>query len=344
VSPPKSSAKVARGKPGPAGPRWAIWAAALFLLVVLTAATIYPFQQEQGPNPFAGEDFYVDPHSNARQQAEEWRSSRPRDAEQMDKIAAQPATYYFSEWTEDTGAGTVGQVDYRVSRITSTGALPVLGAYAIPRRDCGGYAGGGFDTAEQYGAWIRDLARGIGDRKAVVVLEPDALADFSCLSVAERVGRLALIRDAVGVLKENPRTYVYIDAGHPGWHGAFAMAARLKSAGVGRADGFALNVSNFYDTSQNVAYGKKVSWLLGGEHFVVDTSRNGNGPSPDFDWCNPPGRALGPRPTADTGEPLVDAYYWFKWAGESDGECEGNPPAGTWMPEYALGLSRRAAY
>ena len=316
---------------------------AFLLLAGLAVAASY-LKQERGPDPFAGESFYVDPDSKASRQADQWRSSRPRDAEQMDKIASQPATYYFSEWTEDTGAGTAGQVDNRVSRITSTGALPVLGAYAIPERDCGGYAGGGFGTAEQYRAWIQDFARGIGDRKAVVVLEPDALSDFSCLSLAERVERLALIREAVGVLKENPRTYVYIDAGHPGWHGAFAMAARLKVAGVGGADGFALNVSNFYDTPQNAAYGSKVSGFLGGEHFVVDTSRNGNGQAPDFDWCNPPGRALGPRPTADTGDPLVDAYYWFKWPGESDGECGGNPPAGTWMPEYALGLSRRAAY
>lgn len=314
----------------------------------LVADTVYQNQRERNTNPFAGEEFYAGSDSEAGRQAEKWRSSRPEDARQMDKISSQPGTYYFGEWTEETAGGTAEQVDYRVSRTTGAGALPVLGAYAIPKRDCGGYAGGGFATGEQYKAWVRDYARGIGDRKAVVVLEPDALADFSCLSATGREERLALIKDAVNVFKENPQTFVYIDGGHPGWQSVSTIAGRLKRAGVARADGFSLNVSNFYSTSRNVAYGKRVSRLVGGKHFVVDTSRNGLGPLLGTDdpesWCNPPGRALGPRPTADTGEPLVDAFYWMKWPGESDGECNGNPPAGTWMPDYALGLARRAAY
>ena len=319
----------------------------LLVGLALAAGTVYQNQQDRASNPFVGEKFYLDPDSNASRQAEQWHPYRPEDARQMDKIASQPATYYFGEWTEETDAGTVGQVDHRVSQIANAGALPVLGAYAIPKRDCGRYSSGGFATGEQYRAWIRDYARGIGDRKAVVVLEPDALADFSCLSTVEREARLALIKDAVNVLKENPRTFVYIDAGNPGWQSASTMAGRLKRVGADRADGFSLNVSNFYSTSRNVAYGKRVSRLVGGKHFVIDTSRNGLGPwetdAPE-PWCNPPGRALGPPPTADTGEPLVDAYYWFKLPGESDGQCRGNPPAGTWMPEYALGLARRAAY
>lgn len=99
-------------------------------------------------------------------------------------------------------------------------------------------------------------------------------------------------------------------------------------------------------------------------HFVIDTSRNGLGPwepgdYPDAqDWCNPPGRGLGIPTTADTGNPLVDAYLWIKIPGESDGECTrglGNagetvdpewglidPPAGEWFPEMALELAQNA--
>ena len=43
------------------------------------------------------------------------------------------------------------------------------------------------------------------------------------------------------------------------------------------------------------------------------------------------------RPTAQTGDPLVDALLWIKRPGESDGACNGGPPAGTWWPEDALG-------
>jgi endoglucanase len=51
---------------------------------------------------------------------------------------------------------------------------------------------------------------------------------------------------------------------------------------IALADGFTLNHSNFFRTADNVAYGKKVSALIGGKHFVVDTSRNGLGPTTDF--------------------------------------------------------------
>lgn len=120
------------------------------------------------------------------------------------------------------------------------------------------------------------------------------------------------------------------------------MASRLTSAGVAQAQGFALNVSNYRLTTELVTYGKDVSSRVGGKHFVVDTSRNGLGPSTDGQWCNPSGRALGPAPTTSTADPAVDAYLWIKKPGESDGACNGGPPAGTLWADYALGLAERA--
>ena len=122
------------------------------------------------------------------------------------------------------------------------------------------------------------------------------------------------------------------------------MASRLTSAGIAMAQGFSLNISNFLFTSDNVSYGAQISSLVGGRHFVVDTGRNGLGPTSDDQWCNPAGRALGVRPTTATGNALVDAFLWIKSPGESDGACNGAPASGAWMPEYALGLSQRAAY
>jgi endoglucanase len=135
---------------------------------------------------------------------------------------------------------------------------------------------------------------------------------------------------------------VYLDAGNPGWQTPATMGARLARAGVARAQGFALNVSNFVGTAENLAYGQKLSALVGGKHFVIDTGRNGMGGNGE--WCNPAGRALGARPTTDTGNSLIDAYLWVKAPGESDGPCGGAAAAGTWMPEYALGLAQRAAF
>ncbi len=136
---------------------------------------------------------------------------------------------------------------------------------------------------------------------------------------------------------------VYLDAGNAGWHGAAEMATMLRAAGVDRARGFALNVSNFHDTSEERGYGDAISAALGGTvHFVIDTSRNGLGPAPGDVWCNPPGRALGARPSATTGDPLADAYLWIKIPGESDGTCNGGPGAGQWWLDYAIGLATRA--
>ena len=73
-------------------------------------------------------------------------------------------------------------------------------------------------------------------------------------------------------------TAVYIDAGHSGWLKPAEDAKLLKEAGIDEADGFALNVSNYKSTSTEIPYGKEISKLLGGKHFVIDTSRNGNGP------------------------------------------------------------------
>jgi endoglucanase len=101
-------------------------------------------------------------------------------------------------------------------------------------------------------------------------------------------------------------------------------------------------VSNYQTTSDERTYGDALSAAVGGKHFVVDTSRNGLGSNGE--WCNASGRALGDRPTASTGDPLADAYFWIKRPGESDGTCNGGPPAGQWWAEDALGLAQRAAY
>jgi endoglucanase len=102
----------------------------------------------------------------------------------------------------------------------------------------------------------------------------------------------------------------------------------------------------------------------GETRFVIDTSRNAQGPwSPPAypdpqDWCNPPDRGLGVTPTLDTGVALVDAYLWIKTPGESDGECTRglgpagetidpewgliDPGAGDWFPEQVLDLIQNA--
>jgi endoglucanase len=219
---------------------------------------------------------------------------------------------------------------------------------------------------------------------------------------------------------------VYLDGTHSAWLGAGDAADRLLQAGVVRADGFFLNVSNYRPNAALEKYGRWIAecvWFAnpasgswGGGHpewcasqyfspngpvdpndistwiytdqwyagnvesqfwvpypgdaglsrFVIDTSRNGQGPwtpgvaYPDAqDWCNPPQRGAGARPTANTGSALLDATLWVKIPGESDGQCTRglgpggatvdpewamiDPAAGAWFAGMALQLAQNAA-
>lgn len=304
------------------------------LLCVALAATFAPAAAAARSQPASSRELYVDPDSSAKRQADEWRKDRPGDAAQMDKIATRPQAFWFGEWSGDVRTAVARVVD------AAGGSIPVLVAYNIPGRDCGGHSAGGAQ-AGAYREWIRGFAEGIGDRNAIVVLEPDALAGMDCLSASGRSERIGLLREAVTELAARPGAEVYLDAGHSRWHPVREAARRLRDAGVARAAGFSLNVSNFNRTADEVAYGKRVSSRIGGARFVIDTGRNGAGPDPSGEWCNPPGRALGDAPTLRTGRSVVAAYLWVKRPGESDGSCNGGPPAGGWWAEYALDMARR---
>ena len=294
-------------------------------------------------NPFANAVFYVDPYSNAKKTADAWRPTRPGDAAELDKIATQPQADWFGSWNTDIFAA----VNARTTTITNAGALPVFVAYNIPFRDCGGFSSGGAATPADYRTWITDFANAIGTRRAVVVLEPDALAALGCLTAADQVVRMDLIKYAVQTLKAKGGISVYIDAGHSRWQTTATMISRLQSAGIDYADGFSLNVSNYIASTELRTYGEAISAGVAGKHFIIDTSRNGQGSNGD--WCNATGRGLGAKATANTGAPLVDAFFWIKRPGESDGACNGGPSAGRWWAEstdltqaHALGLAMRA--
>ncbi|MFE6894998.1 glycoside hydrolase family 6 protein [Streptomyces sp. NPDC057694] len=299
------------------------------------------------PSPSSGtadtSPFWVDPASAAARQAEQWeKQGRDSDAAVIRRIAQHPQGMWAPG---DYPRPVIAEAGEQAKKADKT---LVLVAYNIPHRDCGQHSAGGAHSADFYHQWVDAFATGIGDAKALVVLEPDALGHIvdGCTPEEYREERYQLIGSAIDRLKQQPNTKVYVDAGNPAWiPDATKLVEPLRRAGVERADGFSLNVSNFQTDQASAAYGKELSGLLGGAHFVVDTSRNGAGPySPAGadGWCNPPGRALGSAPTTRTGDPLADAFLWVKRPGESDGTCRGGPAAGTWWSEYALGLARAA--
>lgn len=216
--------------------------------------------------------------------------------------------------------------------------LAVFVAYNIPGRDNGNYSSGGLHSAAEYHSWIGSIASAIGDKKAIVILEPDAIALSTALDSAKRNERLDMIRVAVEILKKQPNIKVYLDASM--WKDPAEMASLLYPAGIAKADGFSCNVSGFKKTADCEAYGRQLQAIIN-KPFIIDTSRNGNGewitdePNP---WCNPPDRALGVTPDLSKG------YLWLKRPGESDGTCRGFPSAGTFVPEFAIELARNAGW
>jgi len=383
--------------------------------------------------------FYVPkPNKGAQEQIADLTSSHNKaDANLIRAMINTPQAVWFTQGTPKTVQQDVANT---VARAADKGTVPVLVAYNIPFRDCAQFSAGGATTIQEYKDWIDGFAAGIGNGNAVVILEPDSLgiipwykqfrglpseggyewcqpAEANPATAAD--DRFAMLNYAVDALKAHPNVSVYLDGTHSAWLGSGDAAHRLVQAGVARADGFYLNVSNYRFTEHLVKYGTWISkciwfasnpgswgyghydwcasqyypanpndfstWGLtdqwyadnvesqfwvpypgdaGLTHFVIDTSRNGQGPwtppaYPDpQDWCNPPDRGLGLRPTADTGNTLIDAYLWIKIPGESDGECTRglgpggstvdpewgriDPAAGHWFPEMALDLAHNA--
>lgn len=381
--------------------RAAVAAAAALALLLAAPQALAAEPSAQGGH---GTGLYTpDPNPDAvRQIAGLVKAGQYRDAARITAMIATPQAVWFG----DQSPAEVEKLTREVVRDADRRAdLPVFALYNIPGRDCSNYSAGGAATTAEYQAWIDAVARGIGSRDAMVVLEPDALAllPADCgqddAQGTKTAARYTEVNYAVDHLEPLRGTRVYLDTGHPGWHSVNSIVPRLIKGGVGDAAGFYTNASNYFTDDANSWYGKLISsciayvekssgdaadcpnqWTPRADaqtwidahvrvpasrmaHFVTDSSRNGRGtwtpPAGKYtdaqDWCNPPDRGLGARPTLRTGDLLQDARLWIKTPGESDGLClrgtagpedpeRGmvDPKAGDWFPQQALELVRYA--
>lgn len=293
------------------------------------------------PNPLFGQQLWVDPQSPVAQAAATLRASgRHTDADALKPITSQPV----ATWLTDDDPVPLARRVIRQAEVA--GALPVLVLYHRPHRDCGNYSAGGSPDSTAYAQWIATIADTIGSRRAVVILEPDAVPQLlsgECATSADET--YAMLAAAVERLSANEHALIYLDAGHPGWIAdTDRLAEALRRSGIEHAHGFSLNVSNFASDAANQEYGDRLSAALGGTQYVIDTSRNGTGTPPASgnqvdSWCNPPGAALGADPQIGPERAYAIARLWIKVPGESDGNCRpGEPPAGEFWFDYAQRL------
>jgi cellulose 1,4-beta-cellobiosidase len=225
----------------------------------------------------------------------------------------------------------------------------------------------------------------------IVFLEPDSLpnlvtnltkkecavaADVYKKSTAYAIQKLSM-----------PNVSIYMDIGHAGWlgwPGNLDKAAKLfkdvldQAGGADKIRGFVTNISNYNTVNSldgkklgptnpcpdELTYAKKLDAAftaigVSGKKFVIDTSRNGRPVRSTWSsWCNVKAAGLGPRPQASP-TPLIDAYFWVKPPGESDGtsdpksprmdpscksgdSMENAPEAGEWFQAYFIQLVKNA--
>jgi endoglucanase len=250
-------------------------------------------------------------------------------------LAGQPTAFWLVPERDP-----IGEVGPRVTSLaqeaSDQGATSTIVIYGLPGRDCGNFSAGGL-SEDQYAIWTAEIGAAVraSGIDTIIMLEPDSIAlAQECGNLAERAPQLQ--GAAANLSAENAR--IYIDGGHSTWHSPEVMAGFIREIGViDQVRGFATNVSNYNTDGDEISYAHALSRQLGGAHAVIDSSRNGVGATGD--WCNPPNRRVG-APAGSVHDDVVDTNLWIKVPGESDGTCNGGPPAGAWWPMAAVELTR----
>lgn len=214
---------------------------------------------------------FLDPDSTTAEAAKRLEGPPARDALLLSKI---PSGAWFAN-------GTPGVVEAKVRDLVDRAAaarqIPLLVAYNIPFRDCALYSTGGAADGAAYLDWIKGFANGIGDREAIVILEPDGLGIIPWHTTLDGTiencrpdgrdrsasdARYDQLRGAVAILAALPKVRLYLDGTGSSWLAPGEIASRLIKADVARTAGFFLNVSNFESDARVVPYARWVSDCL----------------------------------------------------------------------------------
>ena len=305
---------------------------------------------------------------------------RGRNKRLLQKIADQQETENFSLYAGGGGPGAVyAQVQkllcHNLTADHAPHTVPVFSTFFV-------YPNGQFcpTLGQILGNWrtfkrqIDELAAATGRHPAVFLLEIDAVGASGCLSPAALRAWESDLRYEIEQMTALPHTVVYIEGGAADEATPRYVANVLDAICVVKIRGVSVNVcaqlrgiftngTHFDWTSNEVKYGTKISHDLGAlilqqthqpytSYLVVNTAQNGRGPKLNphpvtqgiEDTCNPPGRGLGPRPSAETGFPLADAWLWTGVPGRShNSSCHpGDAPAGVFFVRFALELAANA--
>jgi endoglucanase len=297
-------------------------------------------------NPLAGVKLFVDQDTPAWDQWRAYtRKGQKAKAALIWKIAREPRALWLGRFTRPNFEVKVRRL---IDGARAQGAVPVLTVMRAQATGCGPrYMAGGRAEDARTRAWYDDLARAIGADRVVIAFEPDSLGTIDCQAPSRRDDRIRLLRYGVDALSRLPNATIYLEAGASDWEPARRTARQLRAIGIATVRGFMLNATHQDWTSNNIEHGLRISRLTGGKHFVINTAENGRGPIHRWLsngrrltlWCNPPHRGLGPPPTTQTANPMVDAYLWINRPGYGQ-SCAGQKIA--WNTRRALAYARNA--
>jgi endoglucanase len=191
----------------------------------------------------------------------------------LGKIALQPRAVWDGFW--DSHPKATAQESISDSTQGDPNVLTQVAIFRLnPWESCSGSWPA--DTQASYKAWIRDYAAGIGSARVALILQPD-LPFALCVSsgIPEQ-----LISYAAAVFSALPHTTVYLDAGSYLWYQPAQIARMLERSGISHSRGFALNVTQYGSTANELQWGAQINRALAAagarhKHFVINTDENG---------------------------------------------------------------------
>jgi endoglucanase len=243
------------------------------LTVLTTAVGVTPATAAPQTGHQAATRLFVPPPAQGAvsQVTQLLRAHDIRDAVLLARMVGTPQAVWF---TSGTPAQVRTQVHDTMVQANRQHAVPVIVAYDIPGRDCAQFSAGGALNQADYQAWIGGVTAGLGHGRAIVILEPDALGNMpsDChlptsvypFTDAERTAEVSF---AVDSLTHDAAAEVYLDGTHSAWQSVGTITQRLLAAGVQRARGVYLNVSNYQPTPELIDYG---NWIADCVAIVTD--------------------------------------------------------------------------
>ena len=342
------------------------------------------------PNPFKDVDFLRPARYTEAAQSSVQRAGGLGDgATDLSQLLASAVDVPTAVWV-DKAAEIPTRLEEALRTATEqqarTGSRRVLVAivvYDLPGRDCAAHASSGeISTADGLSTYeslylrpMEAVLRRWPEPRKAFFLEPDSLPNLvTNLGVPKCAAAARGYRRGVARAAEllAPHGALYLDVGWSGWIGSWSarqmaeviddVMGRMGAEAVSAVRGIVSDVSNYGTPHAEESYAYTMLHELSrlgrtGLHAVIDTSRGARDMSGQ--WCNAKGAGAGPRPTAETGSGAIDAYFWIKPPGESDGTSDtsserydpacgkaaamkGAPEAGLWFHEQFVMLVQNA--